>query len=247
MIELLPYNSDNATLRKGDTLGPSKPRTTTWGERVKLFNRQGKGCASYLMWGLIVAWFIGSFFIIIPTVIIPLEDSIGESVGCVMFFVVTLFSFGGAAIVGLIYINLWHYLVRMRLGTPHMQASAKVVRRGEDLQVIFRQGIPKPIKFNGIKIQLARSEWVRYTCGTNTCTDEEHIVIQSVDYPAEYFEGGLMLEKRAEFTMPVDAMHNLDFTNNKLTWLIKVQLDIHNWIDFTEAYEIQVPVQGATT
>ena len=244
MIELTPYQSDAMTNGKNDSRKPRKPRLTSSRERQKLFERQGKNHTSRLQ-TLQMASFIGSiaFTIYFFT---SLQDSLGQTaLGRVLICGITIpmlifLVLFAPFIVTTIYVNLWHWSLRRQLGAPHMQASTNVIHAGQELHLIYRQGIRKSMEMNNISIQLVRKEWVRYYDGSVYLEDESYSVIDAVEYPNVSIEGSIMLEKHARFQIPPHAMHTLNFDHNKLTWLIKVNLDIQNSLNFSEVYEIEI-------
>lgn len=135
---------------------------------------------------------------------------------------------------------VWNMYINSRMGAPVMLANASVVRRDDSLDVLYRQGVRRETEFTKITLQLILREWVRYSCGTKTCTDTYNHVLQSETFSGERVRGGEAIELHTTFHIPEDAMHSFEAGDNRLTWLVGVKLAIKDFPDLEEVFEIEV-------
>jgi uncharacterized protein DUF3592 len=88
-----------------------------------------------------------------------------------------------------------------------------------------------------LKITLEGREEAQYRRGTNTATDKEiFAVIPLVDATDSY----QMASGSTSFVVPADTMPSFRSDHNKIVWTIKAQLEIANWPDSDEEFEVLV-------
>ncbi|HWN41717.1 MAG TPA: hypothetical protein VNW71_05815, partial [Thermoanaerobaculia bacterium] len=86
-------------------------------------------------------------------------------------------------------------------------------------------------------VTLEGKEEVRYRRGTSTHTEiKPFATIPVVDSTDSY----QMLSGSTSFAVPADTLPTFASENNKVIWTIKAQLEIANWPDSDEEFEILV-------
>jgi hypothetical protein len=88
-----------------------------------------------------------------------------------------------------------------------------------------------------LRITLEGHEEAQYRRGTDTRTDKETFaVIPLVDSTDSY----QMASGSTSFVVPADTMPSFRADHNKIVWTIKAQLEIANWPDSDEEFEVLV-------
>jgi hypothetical protein len=88
-----------------------------------------------------------------------------------------------------------------------------------------------------LKITLEGKEEAQYRSGTSTSTDKETFaLIPLVDTGGSY----QMANGSTSFVMPADTMPSFRAEHNRIVWTIKAQLEIANWPDSEEEFEVLV-------
>jgi hypothetical protein len=124
---------------------------------------------------------------------------------------------------------------------PSIHASSDTLQRGEELTIDYRQHFKKNTEIESLRVQLALREWVRYTQGTNTYTDTRDIVMDEDWLDMQPVTKEQDFAHTFTLRVPDDAMHTWEEANdNKITWRVKVDLDMPGWVDFRESYEVVV-------
>lgn len=222
MIELKPYRGTTAsTVEKGDktrlggdvrTGGQAYP----WHQNSAIANPLG--C-------LFAIGLFGSFFLSIIT---------GTPVWLCLFVVI--------CILAIYIVNLlWQNYLSQYVGQPTLLVSAERAGRGDEVEVRFRQPIKGDLLVEKGTIELLAREWVRYKCGTDTCTATHDQMIQTeIDHRQRSLTAGEAYEQRVTLTIPSKAMHSFAFDDNSLTWIIRVTVHSSGFLTLTESYAIQV-------
>lgn len=135
---------------------------------------------------------------------------------------------------------IWDKIVGQRLGTPSLNASAEELRPGDLLELAFQQPVNGPVDVQAVELALIRRETATYTSGTDTTTVHHDHVAGEVERMGRHLEKGYMLEERAEFTLPPDAMHTFMASHNKIQWFVTVQVRLARWPDFRDTYQVFV-------
>jgi hypothetical protein len=88
-----------------------------------------------------------------------------------------------------------------------------------------------------LRVTLEGREEAHYRRGTNNYTDKEvFALIQLVDTADEY----QMATGSTSFTLPANTMPSFRAEHNKIVWTVKAQLEIANWPDSEEEFEVLV-------
>lgn len=157
--------------------------------------------------------------------------------------VVALLGYGGVALAGVMY---WRSRVLGVMDYPTVSLSLYTLRRGDELEARYEQHFKKDITLKTLKVQLVQQEWVRYTQGTNTYTDTRDIVVDEMWYDDLSVHAGQTLEKRIKLRVPESAMHSWGADNNRISWRVKLSVDLPGWADYHEDFEVEVLAeQGA--
>lgn len=154
-----------------------------------------------------------------------------EREGCVVVFLAVF------ALIGLllIYGTLRQFLVLFN-PRPRLTLSPGSLRRGEVAYLQWRlTGATGGAR--RLHVTLEGKEEVRYRRGTDTHTETKPFAtIPIVDTTDSY----QMLSGSTSFAVPADTLPTFAAENNKVIWTIKAQLEIANWPDSDEEFEILV-------
>ncbi len=93
-----------------------------------------------------------------------------------------------------------------------------------------------------LKVTLEGREEAQYRQGTSTRTDKEvFAVMPLVDTTDPY----LMANGSTSFTVPESTLPSFRSEHNKIVWTIKAELEIANWPDSEEEFEVLVRPEGS--
>ena len=143
---------------------------------------------------------------------------------------------GVAMIVG----AFWRTIASVKVASPTVHVSKEMVRMGESFSVTYEQSFRMPSDVLDSKVELIFRESATYQQGTDTRTDTHDEIVDFFESPAKRFERGEKSHESGTFKIPPDAMHSFDQPKNKLLWIVRVHVDVKDWPDITEEYEIQV-------
>ena len=190
-----------------------KPRATPLGKLIGLI-------FASLIWNGIT-WTIAWFAVIRSE----------EREGCVVAFL-ALFALIGLL---LIYGMLRQFLVLFN-PRPRLTLSPGSLKLGEMAYLQWRlTGATGGVR--RLQVTLEGKEEVRYRRGTDTHTETKPFAtIPIVDSTDSY----QMLSGSTSFAVPSDTLPTFASENNKVIWTIKAQLEIANWPDSDEEFEILV-------
>ena len=92
-------------------------------------------------------------------------------------------------------------------------------------------------RLNEVAIELVGQEESTYTSGTDELTDTEpfyeHELVRSEERRS-------VAEGRVRIDLPADCMHSFDAGNNRVVWLLKLEVDVDWWPDLEQEYELGV-------
>jgi hypothetical protein len=150
-------------------------------------------------------------------------------------------------LIGLIMLTaaLWRYFSRLRLAAPVLMISNTELQVGERFNLEYQQTFKVAGEIAGASVSLMKQEAATYTQGTSTYTDRHKDTVETYDIPGHRVEAGEVLRESFSMAIPVDAMHTFIANNNKIQWFIHVHVDLLNWPDLDEDYEIRVLAQKA--
>lgn len=126
---------------------------------------------------------------------------------------------------------LW--LVGQRLnrvvGPPEVTASSTQVHPGESLTVEYRQAARVAFEVEAVNVRLLLRETATYRRGTDTYTDTYDHIVQEMALPGALLQPGGAIHHKATITFPPTAMHTFSAPNNKLGWLITLEVLLSVW------------------
>jgi hypothetical protein len=162
---------------------------------------------------------------------------------------VTIFLLIGVLIVATIGVPIgihvgWQALVNSRLGEPQFRVNTSRIQRGTELQCEFVQPVKGQVAIKDARLQLVIHEWVQYTQGTNTYIKTENQVIDEMVFAGQQKQAGDEIRLQANFRIPDNAVHNFTYSNNRLQWLLIVNVSVTAWPDFYEEYALDFPVDA---
>jgi hypothetical protein len=159
--------------------------------------------------------------------------------GGIVFALCVLWGLGMVAMVFLA-ANYWQSRILAMMDFPTVHANADVLRRGDTLTLRYRHIFKQDTTIELLRFQLVLREWVRYTQGTSTYTDTRDIVMDEDWHEMLDVHEGLSIDREVQLRVPDDAMHTWSMSDNKLSWLLKLEVDLPGWLDFQEHYELKV-------
>jgi hypothetical protein len=130
-------------------------------------------------------------------------------------------------------------LARARVTRPEVALSTQTPRVGEGVTLTYRQTFRAGTDVQGIRFQLILRERATYRRGTDTVTVQHDNIVQEYQLPGRRFDAGQGFQDQRQFQ--VQGMHTFLASNNKLQWLIHVQVEMAGWPAYTEEYPLQVP------
>lgn len=131
-------------------------------------------------------------------------------------------------------------MARARVARPDLDISNPSPRIGETFTVHHRQAFKTTAQVERIAVELVFHESATYRRGTDTYTKTHEQIVDYIDHPARHFEAGETFQDHYQFTIPPDGMHSFSGNNNKLTWFIRITVDIANWPTYVEEFPIDV-------
>jgi hypothetical protein len=140
---------------------------------------------------------------------------------------------------------IWRYFSRLRLSSPVVTISNTELQVGERFNVDYQQAFKVASEVSKASISLVFQEAATYTQGTDTRTDRHTNVVETHEIQGRRFEAGEILQQSLSMAIPGEAMHTFIANNNKLQWFLRVHVDIVDWPDLKEDYEIRVLPQKA--
>ena len=171
------------------------------------------GVSSFVAWG---AWQTGE---LIPTLI----SSLFVAIGLVLF-------------VGL----FWRRLASIKVDKPELTISQRELRVGESFTVLYGQRFRRASEVDHIAVELVFRESATYSRGTDTETVRHEEIVAAHEIPGGLFEVEEEFRQDFSFTIPDGSMHTFAARHNELKWFVRVHVDLVNWPDLREEYEIHV-------
>lgn len=129
-------------------------------------------------------------------------------------------------------------LARARVTRPEVTLSTQSPRVGEVVTLSYRQTFRTGTDVQGIRFQLILRESATYRRGTDTVTVRYDNLVQEYTLPVRHFDSGEGFQDQRQFQP--QGMHTFSVSNNKLAWLIHVQVEMAGWPAYTEEYPLQV-------
>jgi hypothetical protein len=252
MPELQPYRGIYS--RPSDAPGGqvAQSRPPAW--LANLSRQTSGGSRGYVMIGVILAWWLLSFCLMAAAWVMagPLLSLVADveagKIGGPLASSCLCFCFP-VTVVGTIAIifgwpRVGDRIVGRRLGKPVVWASADQLRRGDPLDITYKQEVNSPVEIQSVSISLILRETVTYTSGTQRVTRTFDYVVGQVESPGRSMQKGHQLDERASLDIPPDAIHTFVKRYNKLQWFVAVKVDLVKWPNFNELYEVFVLPQA---
>jgi hypothetical protein len=157
--------------------------------------------------------------------------------GCGSFVVLI----AGTLVVMYVAARYWQSRLEAVVGQPEYRLSSQQLRRGESLDVSYRQEVRAPLELRRIDMQLVLREQATYTQGTDRITATHDHVIHQEWRAGRALQPGEWIDERMTCQVPADAMHSFRATNNRLEWLVTVKVTLSVWPhEFSTQQEITV-------
>ena len=214
-VKLDPGAPFGLTNPQGDVSGPVelKPRSTPLGQLVG-------GILASLVWNGIT-WTIIWFALIrepdrhwFPAIILSLFALIG---------------------LVLVYATFRQFLILFN-PRPRLTLSPASLKRGEVAYLQWRlTGATGGAR--RLQVTLEGKEEVRYRRGTSTYTETKPFASIPIVEASDSYQ---MLSGSTSFVVPSDTAPSFASANNKVIWSLKAQLEIANWPDSAEEFEVLV-------
>lgn len=132
------------------------------------------------------------------------------------------------------------YIAEFRVAAPEVTLSKESVRVGEEFQIVYRQHFKRAAEVEKVNITFYFRETATYQRGTDTYTVHHDITHLEHRIPGRHFPGGRYLEERLSLAIPREAMHTFQAHHNQLRWFVEVQVEVADWPDYDEQFEINV-------
>lgn len=141
--------------------------------------------------------------------------------------------------------SLWNMFAGLKVAPPEVSVSRTELRPGESFNVTYVQRFRLATTLQDCRVELVFRESATYTQGTDTRTDTHEQVVMFFEGPAGHFDPGAEVRRDGTLQIPADAMHSFEATHNKLQWFVRVHVDVQEWPDMTELFDLTVlPEKG---
>ncbi|MFL6203122.1 MAG: DUF3592 domain-containing protein [Thermoanaerobaculia bacterium] len=215
-VRVDPAAPFGVTNPQGDASGPIelKPKATPLGKLIGM-------TAASLFWNGIT-WTIIWFAVL---------SSAEKPAGCVIAFL-ALF-----ALIGLLLIyGMFRQFLVLFNPRPRLTLSPASLKLGEVAYLQWRlTGATGGVR--RLQVTLEGKEEVRYRRGTTTTTETKAFATTPIVDATDSYQ---MLTGSTSFAVPADTLPSFQSQNNKVFWTIRAQLEIANWPDSDEEFEILV-------
>jgi hypothetical protein len=149
-----------------------------------------------------------------------------------LIFITLIFGLFGLAILGF---AVYSFLA-LANPRPRVRISSLSAPLGGNLKLSWTlSGRVNNIRV--FRVELRCREEATYRRGTSTTTDRNpffNMILFETSHPAEIMAG------ERTFTIPADAMHSFESSNNKIIWSVGLHGEIEKWPDIKEDYKISV-------
>ena len=132
-------------------------------------------------------------------------------------------------------------MVARRLGGIELTTPHLLVAPGEDWPLELKFTPKKSFRINGIQAEILGREAATAGSGTNKTT-KTHKVHDGVDKlePEGQISAGESFDRKYTIPFPETNAYSLEEEDNKITWTVKVRIDIPWFPDWTEKKTVQV-------
>jgi hypothetical protein len=135
--------------------------------------------------------------------------------------------------------SIWTGLIRTvtvgrYFGPPEIVISDEQLRVGQAFTLRYRQPVRREIQLRRVVIQTILRETAIYRRGTDTYTvTHDRVIEEHVSEGRRLYANDEVTEER-RMRIPPDAMHSFDDHHNKLTWYVRVNVDLPTLPDVWE-------------
>ncbi|HEX9886528.1 MAG TPA: hypothetical protein VGA70_08575, partial [Longimicrobiales bacterium] len=177
----------------------------------------------------------------------PKQKGCGPGIGGIVLIVIgaNLLPVPGFFLVAIgLLILFWRALAGMKLGKVATRLESAIIAPGEAVEVALGIQPTKAVHINGIEARLKGQE----TCVSGSGSDktshrhEIHAEASSLSGPRTLV-GGQLNVIRGTIRVPRTDAYTFSSANNKVTWDLRLHVDVPAWPDWSEEYELTlVPV-----
>jgi hypothetical protein len=126
-------------------------------------------------------------------------------------------------------------------------ASDEYLHRGGSIEMLLKQQVLRDVDYERIKVQIVMREWVRYPCGTSSCIEMfDHIIREHEELGPISVTKQSSLERRVRFELPEYLMHSFHTPDNRISWFIRVMIDIRGLPETEQFYRIDLEPENIT-
>jgi hypothetical protein len=132
-------------------------------------------------------------------------------------------------------------MMASRLGQVTITLSGHPLLLGEEWTAEFSQQVKSRCVVNSVSATLVCEEWVQYQRGTDTRTDK-HKVLSNELMLHDFGDVGPAAPITGEFafTIPENAMHSFDASDNRISWRLDFHTDVEGWMDRSTVIPLEV-------
>jgi hypothetical protein len=132
------------------------------------------------------------------------------------------------------------------VGPATAQLSRERLRPGDALTVRYEQPVRTEVEIGTLAMQMILREWAQYRRGTNTYTVFHDNIVDAYEEPGRRMQRGETILAEHTFRLPVDAMHSVTATHNRLLWLVRITLALPGAPDVAEhvGFEVAPEIDG---
>jgi hypothetical protein len=144
-----------------------------------------------------------------------------------------------AGVIGILY-GIRPLVAGLRAAQPVVTISGDELRLGDGFTVGIRQAFNRPATVRNVRLELVLHEWAYHSAGKNSHSYTHDEVLSEFSQPGGDFEAGAEMAFTQPMQIPRDGMHTFEAAHNKLTWFLRVTVDIAGWVDYREDFPIRV-------
>jgi hypothetical protein len=231
MIELSPFQKDARGAMSAILSSASTAQQIKTAQAMARFRQQDGKLIRKIGMPYFIAWTV--VMLLLAMILLFVSNLLGFA----MFCVAPIGYVGAFALAA----RKWDNHISKLMDFPTMLATSDTLAINEPLTVQYSQHFKQDTTVELLRVQLVKREWVRYTQGTNTYTDTRDIVMDEDWRDMLDIRAGDTVEHEFTFTVPSDAMHSWrTASDNKIFWMLRLDVDMPGWFDYKEMYEIVV-------
>lgn len=150
-------------------------------------------------------------------------------------------------LIGLLLITgaLWRSVAGVKIMPPVVSVSNPSPMVGETIRVQWELGFRTGVTLQDGRVELLFRESASYMQGTDHRTDTHEEIEEFNELPIGEMEPGKNLQGHTDFTIPATGMHSFKAENNQLAWLLRLRVNVMEWPDLEDEFELDVQPQRA--